>query len=112
MIDASRRSMSPTVLIVEPHADLRAEIVATLRREHYTCDAAASAHHAKLHLDRQSYAYVVVDMDAIAGELVSAIDPRSHVILLTDPDTDTVIGADATLQKPFGRDELIARFRR
>ncbi|MEO8381070.1 MAG: hypothetical protein ABI779_15515 [Acidobacteriota bacterium] len=98
------------VLIVEPYADLRAEIAATLRREHYTCDAVASADHATIQLSRNAYAYVVVDLEVIGGDLVSALDPSSRVILLTDNDSEPIEGADSTLQKPFSREELIARF--
>jgi DNA-binding response OmpR family regulator len=104
------RPMSPRVLIIEPYADLRSEIAATLTRAHYTCDAVASAEHARLALDRHAYKYVLMEEETIGGELVSSLDPRSHVILITESDSDAVTGADSILQKPFSRDELIARF--
>jgi DNA-binding response OmpR family regulator len=102
--------MSPRVLIIEPYADLRAEIAAMLTREHYTCDAVSSPKHAMLALNRHAYKYVLMEADSLDGELVSSLDPRSRIILITENQHDAVVGADATLQKPFGRDELIARF--
>lgn len=102
--------MSSKVLIIEPYADLRSAIVATLTREHYTCDAVASPEHAMLALDRHAYKYVLMEADSLGTDLVSSLDPRSRVILITESDSDAVVGADSTLRKPFGRDELIARF--
>jgi DNA-binding response OmpR family regulator len=100
--------MVPRVLVLEPYADLRVEIAATLRREHYACDVVATAADAALKLDQRTYAYVVVDLDTTdVGALVTAIDPASQVILLTNDDDQTM--GYTELRKPFGRDELIAR---
>ena len=109
MIGAGR-PLSSRVLIFEPYADLRAEIAATLTREHYTCDAVGSAEHALLALKRNSYKYVLMDAESLGGAIVSSLDPASRVILITDSQSSADTGADATLQKPFSRDELISRF--
>ena len=104
----ARRPMSSKVLVIEPYADLCAEIAATLRREHYVCDTAASAESAALELDQTAYAYVVGDVHTIAP-LLATIDPASRVILLIEGESDDQ-RKYSTLRKPFGRDELIARF--
>lgn len=101
--------MIPRVLVLEPYADLRAEIAATLQREHYVCDAVATAADAALELRRHAYAYVVVDVDTAGSRsLVASIDPASHVILLTNGENQQA--GYAELRKPFGRAELMAQF--
>jgi DNA-binding response OmpR family regulator len=101
--------MVPRVLILEPHPDLRMEIAATLRREHYACDVVATAADAALQLDQRTYRWVVVDLDTLdSSRLVAGIDPSSQVVLLTADDDEGESG-HAALRKPFGRDELIAR---
>ena len=98
--------MVPRVLVLEPHADLRAEIAATLQREHYTCDAVATAADAVLELDQRTYAYVVIDLDTLGCAAVMAgLDPASQVILVSGDDDER-----QALRKPFGRLELLARF--
>lgn len=98
--------MIPRVLVLEPYADLRAEIAATLQRAHYDCDAVATAADAVIELNRRTYAYVVLDLDATDGRaLIAGIDPASHVILLTCDDNER-----GALRKPFGRAELMAQF--
>ena len=98
--------MVPRVLVLEPYADLRAEITATLQREHYACDAVATAADAVVQLDQRTYAYVVIDLDTIDSESVMAgLNPSSQVILVSGEDEDR-----AVLRKPFGRLELLARF--
>ena len=96
--------MSPTVLVIEPFTDLRLEIAAALRREHYTCDAVATAAEGTVEMDAHPYEYVVVDLES-TGDFASTVDPSSHVILLTDEDSRDV-GGYPTLRKPFSRDEL------
>jgi DNA-binding NtrC family response regulator len=97
--------MVPRVLLLEPYADLRSLIAATLQREHYVCDAVATADDATLELGRHTYQYVVVDADTTgSGALVAGLDPEAHVILLT---TDS---AAEGLRKPFSRAELMAFF--
>ncbi len=83
--------MVPRVLVIEPYTDLRMEIAATLRREHYPCDAVADVSDAVLEIGHHQYEHIVVDGDSM-GELVASLDPGAHVI---------------SLAKPFGRDELI-----
>jgi DNA-binding response OmpR family regulator len=69
------------VLVIEPYPDLRAEIAATLRREHFVCDAVATPDEATVALNE--YQYVVVDVDS-AGDLAGL--PRStEMIPLTRP---------------------------
>jgi CheY-like chemotaxis protein len=87
--------MVPRVLVIEPYADLRMEIAATLRREHYPCDAVAEVSEAAGEIGRHKYEHIVVDGDSM-GELVASLDPGAHVI---------------SLAKPFGRDELIRAVR-
>jgi DNA-binding response OmpR family regulator len=97
--------MVPRVLVLEPHADLRALIASVLQREHFDCDAVSSAAEATLELRRHDYAYVLVDLDTFDSKaLVAGIDPASQVILLTTE------AHDRGLRKPFGRAELMARF--
>jgi len=79
------------VLVIEPYADLRMEIAATLRREHYPCDAVADVADAAQEIGRHGYEHIVVDGDSMRA-LVASLDPAAHVI---------------SLRKPFGRDELI-----
>ena len=103
--------MVSSVLVVEPHADLRAGIVSTLQRGNYTCDAVATPGDAALMLRGHDYAYVVVDLDVAdpTSELVSSLCEESNVILITDDDAlDTP--QHHMLRKPFSRDELLAHF--
>jgi DNA-binding response OmpR family regulator len=104
----SSRPMVPRVLVLEPYPDLRMEIAATLRREHYACDVVSTAADAALQLDQRTYAWVVVDLDTLdSSKLLAGIDPTSHVVLLTGDEQSE--SGHAALRKPFGRDELIAR---
>jgi len=106
--------MVPTVLVVEPYADLRAGIVSTLKRLSLDCDAVATPDDARLKLRDHDYAWVVVDVDSPdpTTELVSSIDKRSRVILITDADPRErrAHPRHPMLRKPFGRDELLAQF--
>ena len=106
--------MVPTVLVVEPYADLRSGIVSTLKRISLDCDAVATPEAAQAKLQDHDYAWVVVDVDSPdpTTELVSSINTRSHVILITDADPRErrQTPRHATLRKPFGRDELLAQF--
>ena len=101
--------MYPRVLIVEPHADLRAEIAAVLRREHYVCDTFASAADAAPELKRRKYAHLLVDGDTYDWNAdVMLLARREGLIVMTQ---DELVERRAmprhTLRKPFGRDELI-----
>ena len=103
--------MSPNVLVVEPYADLRSGIVATLERRHFECDSVGTADAAALKLREHDYAYVVVDVDPSTEAFVSSLDPDAHVILLSDDARQARTNDFAVLQKPFSRDELLAQFR-
>lgn len=104
-----RSSGGRSVLIVEPHADLRNGIVGALQRRNYVCDAVATPEAAALMLRDHDYAYVVVDLaSSPASDLVSSVPTESNVILLTE---DVVLDSDYdVLRKPFSRDELLAHF--
>lgn len=96
-----------SVLVIEPFADLRLEIAATLVRAHYSCSAVATAEEGAAKLETNAYSYLVVD-SASVGDYVAAVDRSSHVIVLTEDDSPNVHGY-ATLRKPFSRDELMKR---
>lgn len=112
--------MSPSVLVVENHDDLRKVIVATLARQQYRCDAVANASEAMLRVRQHDYAYVVVDLDSPRSteELMTllAAEPHlaRHVVVITEGDLAeiNVYGDDqmSFLRKPFGRKELLAQF--
>lgn len=96
-----------SVLVIEPFADLRLEIAATLLREHYSCSAVATAEEGAAALRARPYSYLVVDSDSV-GDCVAAVDPSLQVIVLTEDDSPDARGY-ATLRKPFSRDELMKR---
>ena len=99
--------MFPKVLVIEPFTDLRLEIAATLRREHYACDAVATAAEGAAELDARPYEFVVVDLES-TGDFTTTFAPTANVIVLTED--ESYRGSFPTLLKPFTRDELIARF--
>ncbi|HVG22758.1 MAG TPA: hypothetical protein VND45_01280 [Thermoanaerobaculia bacterium] len=102
-------SIVPRVLVLEPYADLRSEIAATLQRADYVCDAVGTAEDAVLKLDRNTYQFVLIDMDeSDSRALVAGIDPAAHVILLTNGENQRA--GYVALRKPFGRAELMAQF--
>ena len=109
--DRGTRPMVPSVLVVEPYADLRAGIVSTLQSGNYVCDAVATPDDAALMLRDHDYAYVVVDVDVPepTSELVSSLSEESNVILITD-EHQGVLEGEHVLRKPFDRDELLAHF--
>jgi DNA-binding response OmpR family regulator len=108
--DQSKRLL-PSVLVVEPYADLRSGIVSTLQRRNYICDAVATPEAAALMLRDHEYAYVLVDVDApeATDELVSSLGAAANVILITDEDARDD-SEHHMLRKPFSRDELLAQF--
>lgn len=112
--DRARPSVVPTVLVVEPYADLRDGIVSTLQRRNYVCDAVATPDAAALMLREHDYAYVVVDVDGPdpVNDLVSKLSEDSNVILITDDVCGDEQGSGhSMLRKPFSREELLAQFR-
>lgn len=96
-----------SVLVVEPYADFRSEIVALLTREHYRCDGAASAHDAMLKIRDHDYAYILLDIDQAGAPDLLASHPIGEVILISE-NTREGDGRYAVLRKPFARDELLA----
>jgi DNA-binding response OmpR family regulator len=113
--ERSKRSPVPSVLVVEPYADLRAGIVSTLQRRDYVCDAVETPDAAALMLREHDYAYIVVDVDVPepVNELVSKLGEESNVILITDDvRRDAQESRHPMLRKPFSREELLAQFRR
>lgn len=108
--DRTKRLTERSVLVVEPHADLRTGIVGALQQRNYVCDAVGTPEDAALMLRDHDYAYVVVDLDVSrpSSDLVSSVPEQSSVILITDD-----IASDDeydVLRKPFSRDELLAHF--
>ena len=103
--------MVPRVLVIEPYADFRHEIVAVLTRELYRCDSVSSAGDAMLKIREHNYAYILLDVDMAGMNDVLASHPAGEVILISDDDRqpDEIY---AVLRKPFARDELLARLPR
>jgi DNA-binding response OmpR family regulator len=103
--------MPPWILIVEPYPDLRAEIAAVLRREHYQCDAFASAQEAARALEQREYSHLLVDGDTYDWNAdVMLLARHAGVIVMTETENDFVERRATprhTLRKPFGRDELM-----
>jgi len=103
--------MATQVLVVEPYADFRREIVAMLTQERYRCDAVSSAHDAMLKIREHDYAYILLDVDS--NDVSDFLDshPAGEVILISENDREP--GASyPVLRKPFARDELLARLPR
>ena len=102
------------VLVVESYPDLRAGIVAALRRYQYECDAVATPEAAVLKLREHDYAYFVIDLDSpdSTDELVASFEADANVILISEDDSsDAAANRFPTLRKPFSRDELMAQVR-
>ena len=110
--------MSPAILLVESHTDLRSAIATAIRRADYDCDAVATAPDALLKLREHDYAYIVVDVESAAPLTALRKKLRSDPALLAkvvfiatrgeDADDTELAGA---LHKPFDANELIARLR-
>lgn len=110
--------MKTSILVVENHPDLRAEIVATLNREEYECDGVGNGAAAMLKLREHEYSYILLDVDGLTAgtELLDSIATRANVILITDAENPDDIPATAsvcpTLAKPFDTKQLLARIKR
>ena len=112
------RPMSPAILLVESHADLRSVIASALRRAHYDCDAVRTGGDALLKLREHDYAYIVVDVESSAPMSALRARLRSDPALLAKVvfiSAEEEEGRDAelvgALHKPFDANELIARLR-
>ncbi len=105
--------MNPAVLVVEPHADLRSAIVATLSGAAWECVAVSSPDDAMLMLREQDYAYILLDTDSPQPlvefrRLVSA-DPElmRRVVAMADEEDETPW--QNVLRKPFDRRALLTQ---
>ena len=112
--------MRPTILVVENHPDLRAEIMATLTHEDYPCEGVSTGAAALLKVRDQNYAFILIDVDAdTAGaaffESCKASGNLGKVVLLADVDTaEEMLDLTSTtkcmvLRKPFDRKALLAK---
>jgi DNA-binding response OmpR family regulator len=110
--------MRPSILVVENHPDLRAEILAILQRENYECEGVGSGAAALLKIREHDYSYILLDVDpATAGgsfyESCAKDGTLGKVVLLTDFDETSEMPpsarACAVLRKPFDTKQLLAR---
>ena len=110
--------MKQSILVVENHPDLRAEIVATLNREEYECEGVSNGAAAMLKLREHEYSYILLDVDGLTAgsELLDSIATRPNVILITDTESEESMpptaGVCPTLAKPFDTKQLLARIKR
>lgn len=118
---SNRAELRTSILVVENHPDLRAEIVATLQREHYECEGVSSGEAAMLKIRDHEYRYVLLDVDAetAAGNLFESLsstpETRAKIVLLTDGEgTDDLPDASGCVyvRKPFDTKQLLSRLRR
>lgn len=112
--------MRPTILVVENHPDLRAEIMATLVHEHYPCEGVSTGAAAMLKIREQNYGFILIDVDAATQgaalfESCKEAGNLGKVVLLADVDTademlDLTSSTKCTvLRKPFDRKALLAK---
>lgn len=103
----TRQEMDSPVLIVEPYADYRAEIAATLSRQHYRCDSVGTVRDALLRIRDNDYHTMVIDIDQQSvDELLLAAASSHKIVLITELENVT----DAryrVLRKPFDRKQLL-----
>lgn len=113
--------MAASILVVENHPDLRAEIVAILQREHYECEGVSTGNAALLKIRDHDYRYILVDVDEPTGatalyDSCAANGTLKKLVLLTDVDDLRDMPASASecsmLQKPFDTKELLDRITR
>jgi DNA-binding response OmpR family regulator len=111
----------PTILVVESHPDLRAEIIATLAREHIACDGVSTGAAALLKIREHNYRYILLDVDApTAGNTLydccAAEGTLAKLVLLTDfeetSEMPSTAKACAVLRKPFDTKQLLERVAR
>lgn len=106
--------MSPLVLVVEPHADLRSAIVAALRRADFRCDAVGSEGEARLKLRESDYAYILLDVDAptpvqeLCDSLLAQPSMHGRVVVISDRESQPE-DLGHLLQKPFDSLQLLAQ---
>jgi DNA-binding response OmpR family regulator len=118
--------MNTRLLVVDDDADMRLTLKLALELAGYDVDVAGNAHEA-LELQRRQPADVLItDIFMPDADGFEAIDvfrrefPQTRIIVVSGgaqftkrdylPDAE-LIGADATLQKPFEIDTLLAKLR-
>ena len=108
--------MSATILVVESHPDLRAEIIATLARKNIKCDGVRNGADALLKVRDHEYHYIVLDVDAVTGGSLLYDDcadkgTLAKLVLLTDAEETAEMPpaaqACSILRKPFDSDQLV-----
>jgi DNA-binding response OmpR family regulator len=113
--------MRPSILVVENHPDLRAEILAILARENYECEGVSDGASALLKIRDHNYSYILLDIDpATAGNTLYdscvADGTLAKLVLLTDFDETSEMPpsarACAVLRKPFDTRQLLERVSR
>ncbi|WP_276495732.1 response regulator transcription factor [Pontibacter litorisediminis] len=111
------------VLVIEDEEALKESIVAYLKQEGYTCDAATDYHSALLKTASHTYACLVVDLTLPGGNGLNIVrsvkenHPDTGIIIISaknaldDKITGLEVGADDYLTKPFHLSELNARLK-
>lgn len=118
--------MSKRILVVDDDADMRLTLKLALELEGYVVDVAANAREALEQQRRQPADVLVTDIfmpDADGFEAIDAFRhqfPQTKIIVVSGgaqftkrdylPDAE-LIGVDATLQKPFDVETLLALLR-
>ncbi|SFF91133.1 response regulator transcription factor [Pontibacter chinhatensis] len=109
------------VLVIEDEIALKDSIVAYLKQEGYTCDAATDYSSALLKTASHTYACVVVDLTLPGGNGLNIVrslkenNADTGIIIISaknaldDKITGLEVGADDYLTKPFHLSELNAR---
>lgn len=105
--------MRPSVLVVENHRDLSAQIVEALERAEYACESVRNGQAAILKLREHEYGYILIDDDEAtdAGPLLARLEAepatKKKLVVMSDFDQDDV----ASLRKPFDSKALLARLK-
>lgn len=113
-------SQIPSILVIENHPDLRAEIVAALTRAQYECVGVSSGAAAVLSLRQHEYRYILLDVDGptAANAFFDSLEEqdREKVILIVDnenpDDMPTTAAHCQHLLKPFDTKQLLSRVKR
>lgn len=108
------------ILVIDDAADVRADLVTTLRQVGHSCDEAATVEAALLALASNTYAAVVLDLvlDRDPATLHAALGLRGVPVLLVsgaDPERLPAVARErgwAFLAKPWEPDALVAAVQR
>ena len=116
MTENKIQDMSQHVLVVEDYADLRAAVVSALSSAHYDCDEVANSDDALKMLRDHRYGTVllstrlpIADDPVVRYLLAEDAAHQTKVIVMADPDQQT--DDYASLMKPFGCEQLLARMK-